>query len=55
MSDKDREEAAKLFDAAQDILGNITFDIDVGTRPLLEAAKASNLRGGLQRYLDRIG
>lgn len=55
MSDKDREEAEKLFDAAQDILGNITFDIDVGTRPLLEAAKASNLRGGLQRYLDRIG
>lgn len=55
MSDKDREEAAKLFDAAQDILGNITFDIDVGTRPLLEAAKASNLRGGLQLYLDRIG
>ena len=55
MSDKDREEAAKLFDAAQDILGNITFDIDVGTRPLLEAARASNLQGGLQRYLDRIG
>ena len=55
MSDKDREEAAKIFDAAQDILGNITFDIDVGSRRLLEAAKASNLRGGLQRYLERIG
>jgi len=55
MSDKDREEAAKLFDATQDILGNITFDIDAGTRPLLEAARASNLQGGLQRYLDRIG
>lgn len=54
MSDKDREQAAKMFDAAQDILGGFNFDIDAGSRPLLEAAQASNLRGGLQRYLERM-
>lgn len=55
LSDQDRKNAEKLFDAAQDILLNVTFDIDRGSRPLLEAARASNIKGGLQRWLERMG
>ncbi len=55
LSDEDRKNAEKLFDAAQDILLNVTFYIDRGSRPLLEAARASNIKGGLQRWLERMG
>ena len=54
MSDKDREIAAKMYEAAQDILGEFKFDIDAGTKPLEEAARSINLSGAWQRYLDRI-
>lgn len=39
LSDKDRAAAEKLYDAAQDILAPLVFDIDVGTKPLLSAAQ----------------
>ena len=54
MSDEDRKQAAKFFDAAQDILGDFVFDIDIGSRPLLEAAKASNLNTAFSKFLNRI-
>lgn len=39
MSDKDREIASKMYDATQDILESIIFDIDIGTIPLLNVAQ----------------
>ena len=36
---------------AINVLGDIVFDIDAGSRPLEEAVHKSNIRGGIQKYL----
>ena len=41
----------KLLNIAYRILGNIEFDVDAGSRPLEQAVHASNMRGGIQKYL----
>ena len=54
LSDSDRKEAEKLYNVAQDILGNIDFDVDAGSRPLERVVQESNLKGAFAKYLERI-
>ena len=54
LSDTDRKQAEKLYNVAQDILGNIDFDVDAGSRPLERVVEASNLKGAFAKYLERI-
>ena len=41
----------KMQAVAGNIIGHIEFDIDAGTKPLEKAVDASNMRGGIQKYL----
>ncbi len=54
LTDADREKAAKLYDVAQEILGNVHFDPDAGSRPLEKVVRESNLKGAFQKYLERL-
>ena len=48
-------ESRSLMIMAQQILGHTEFDVDAGSRPLEKAVHASNMRGGIQKYLRIIG
>lgn len=54
MSDKDRAVASKMYEAAQEILESLVFDIDAGSRPLEEAARSMDLPGAWKTYLSRM-
>ena len=54
LSDEDREKAEKLYNVAQDILGNVHFDPDAGSRPLEKVVRESNLKGAFAKYLERL-
>ncbi len=44
----------KIQFMAERILGHIEFDIDAGSRPLEKVVDASNIRGGIQKYLKYL-
>ena len=54
MSDKDRAVASKMYDAAQEILETLVFDIDAGSRPLEETARSMELPNAWKTYLSRM-
>ena len=48
---EERDKVERLYTVAQDILGNVVFDPDLGTRPLMKAVQESNLKGAFARWL----
>ncbi len=54
MNKNDRIASEKLFALTQEALRGIAFDIDIWTEPLERAVKESNLRNGLERYLETL-
>lgn len=53
IKEEDHAKVEKLYEVAQDILGNVVFDPDLGTRPLEKVVRESNLKGAFARWLEK--
>ena len=54
IKEEDHAKVEKLYEVAQDILGNVVFDPDLGVRPLYKAVHESNLKGSFLQWLESV-
>lgn len=54
IKEEDHAKVEKLYEVAQDILGHVVFDPDLGTRPLEKVVRESNLKGAFARWLEKM-